>query len=1334
MDTRKVLGIIFSILFVGAFTFVLCWGIINFNKVKESMSGTAIYTQEDVNNAYQDGYDTALEDKAEYDELINGYRDTITTLNDNISKLNSQVSTLTNANNDCQTKINSLNNIISQNESTIENLNNTITTNNSTIDYLTSEINILSETKTNLETQITALNNNITNKEVIISGLNSQIVDLQNDINYKRTQIVELNNQVTALQIEIDELSSSDNKNAILIENLNSQIVNLNNEIKLLENSIANKTSEIETLNSHITTLNAEITSLKAQVIEKVASITSLENQVANLTTLNSQLEQTNESNTKTISTLNNQIVNLNSQISELTLQIQNNSTNVSSLNNKIAELENSIAYYEQYIAGLESNDQVVATFEFNGSVYNIQVLPKNSYASVINPESDNYVTFNGWTVNGQTVDVSTYPITQNTKFVADITCKYDVVFKVDGNEYNRQIVVENNLPTIPATPVKDGYEFDGWSLDGVNVIDINTYLVKEHSVFIAKFTKLHIVNFVYESETISTQSIRNGNIAKNIAVEDTVYKKFNGWKVNGSLIDITTYKVSADTTFVADITYSYDVVFSVDNSNYDSQIIVSNHYVAVPENPTKAGYVFDGWMLNNEIVNPANVRITANTTFVAKFTKLLNVSFVVEGETISTQQIRNGEVATTINVDSTAYRVFNGWTINNNIVNVSEYEITENTIFTASITYKYDVTFLVDDAVFNSQIVAKNGSANIPNNPTKSGYMFDGWTTNGTDIVNVSTYTITKNTTFIAKFTRQYTVTFKYEDNILSTQLIRAGLTASSVNVDSTQYKVFNGWLLNGEVVDVPSISINADIEFTASITYKYDVKFMVNEDVYNEQLVIKDSFAVAPNNPTLPSCDFVGWTINGTDVINLSTYKITNHTTFKAKFSQWATVQFKYENQIINTQNVSLNKYANDVSVQSTDKKVFKGWSIDGINVVSVANTPITKNTIFVALIDYYYDVSITKDGSSVYSARLPKNATINYSANTERQYYTFDGYFVGNTQINLSTYKITSDVTIVEKYTINSGMYDYLNDKFYTWQEMLDQGMAKVVDGHILEYVTTPNSYHSESDYCIDYNRGLFVVIDDSIDTIGQGPQNYSTCFYSQHFVGLYVPSSVQLIKAYAIKGISIQKLELYDFRGTMEVGCFQQLYSLEKVFLNKEVQIVQGEYHYDYMWQSQITVFTDAPSRPSYWCDEYNSCRYRVKGASSSSYYETTITVVYNSSYENHPYYYWEELTKSTESHNLVGLTNKETLIELQVSGITQADFDSGIVRVNINNETLLLNSLNTVSDKNNSYTFSLSFDNRLQVITLICKPKQTLTSSFKITSLAVEYYRYYPEVV
>ena len=109
METRKILGIIFSLLFLGAFAFVLSWGIINFNKVKDSMSGTQIYDSEDINKAYQDGYDTALKDKEEYTELINGYRDTITTLNDNISQLNSQITALTNSNRDYANQVDSLN-------------------------------------------------------------------------------------------------------------------------------------------------------------------------------------------------------------------------------------------------------------------------------------------------------------------------------------------------------------------------------------------------------------------------------------------------------------------------------------------------------------------------------------------------------------------------------------------------------------------------------------------------------------------------------------------------------------------------------------------------------------------------------------------------------------------------------------------------------------------------------------------------------------------------------------------------------------------------------------------------------------------------------------------------------------------------------------------------------------------------------------------------------------------------------------------------------------------------------------------------------------------------
>ena len=60
--TRKVLTIIFSILIVGAFAFVLTWGIINWSKVKEGMAGNGLYTQDDVQKSYEDGYSTAPEE------------------------------------------------------------------------------------------------------------------------------------------------------------------------------------------------------------------------------------------------------------------------------------------------------------------------------------------------------------------------------------------------------------------------------------------------------------------------------------------------------------------------------------------------------------------------------------------------------------------------------------------------------------------------------------------------------------------------------------------------------------------------------------------------------------------------------------------------------------------------------------------------------------------------------------------------------------------------------------------------------------------------------------------------------------------------------------------------------------------------------------------------------------------------------------------------------------------------------------------------------------------------------------------------------------------------
>ena len=559
-----------------------------------------------------------------------------------------------------------------------------------------------------------------------VNTLNDEITMLINTNRDYETHVSNLETQKTSLLEQVENLTTIKSNNDTTISSLNTQIIQLQKEVADLENSSNDK-------DETITQKNTQITSLQSTVL---------------------QLQKTNELNIETITNLNNQIASLNTQISDMTLQIQNNSTNVTALNNKIAELEKSVAYYEQYIANLENGEQVVATFEFNGSVYNIQIVNKNSTVSVVNPISTDYVIFNYWTVNGEQIDLSNYQITSNVKIVANVTHKYDVKFMVDATEHNTQIVIKNGYATIPANPIKTGYEFDGWTINGVDIVNPNIVAITQNTTYIAKFTKLHTVTFMYEDEIYTTQTVRNNEYSSNVSVVNTDYKVFNGWKLNDVIIDVNTQKIVADTVFVADIVYKYDVKFMVDETEYNTQIVIKNGYATIPANPTKTGYEFDGWTINGvDIVNPNIVAITQNTTYIAKFTKLHTVTFIYENTTYTTQSVRNNECSSYVKVNSTTYKVFNGWKLNDVIIDVNTYKIVADTVFVADIIYKYDVKFIVDGVEYNNQIITKNSCSLIPVTPTKKDYNFIGWSIDGTNIVNVSTYAITENTNFVAIF-----------------------------------------------------------------------------------------------------------------------------------------------------------------------------------------------------------------------------------------------------------------------------------------------------------------------------------------------------------------------------------------------------------------------------------------------------------------------------------------------------------------------------------------------------------------------------------------------------
>lgn len=570
--TKKVLTAIFSILIIGAFAFLITWGIINWSKVKEGMSGSGLYTQDDIQNAYEDGYNTALTDKDEYDKLINSYRETISTQNDLISQHASEA-----------------------------------------------------------------------------AALNNSIKDHQGQINT-------LNEQKAALEKQIDNLNIIKENNDTIIEELNDEIGALNYRVQVLQTSKDQNANQIAALNS----------------------------QIENLQSLNAQLQETNELNLQTINGLNAQIASLNEQIDHLHTQIQTNLTAVTDLNSRITELQNSVAYYEQYIAKFETDNKVTVTFEFAGTVYNLQLVEKGSKVTVAEPTSTEYLIFNGWTVNNEPIDLSTFVVNEKVTIVADVTYRYAVKFVVEGEVKSTQIVEQGQYVDEPTKPRKTGYTFDYWTYGDAEVI-FDQFPITQNVTFIAKFTRLYDVSFVYEGETLTTRRIKENATTTPYAVTSTERKVFNGWTVNGEIVSVNDYHITADTVFVADITYKYEVLFMVDGNVHNRQMVEKQTVLTVPSKPTKTDYTFEGWSLDgNRVLIINNYVITEDTTFTAIFRlSTFTIEFKNGNSVVSSYQAKEGQYLS--NIPKVYDNAFAGWSTDGiTIIDLSEYTVYGDETFIA--------------------------------------------------------------------------------------------------------------------------------------------------------------------------------------------------------------------------------------------------------------------------------------------------------------------------------------------------------------------------------------------------------------------------------------------------------------------------------------------------------------------------------------------------------------------------------------------------------------------------------------------------------------------------
>ena len=426
---------------------------------------------------------------------------------------------------------------------------------------------------------------------------------------------------------------------------------------------------------------------------------------------------------------------------------------------------------------------------------------------------------------------------------------KYMITFNSDGGSYvSSQEIKKGGYGYKPNDPIKEGYEFVEWQLNG-KTFDFTSKINK--NITLKAVWQLEKQSYKVEltldgkSQTIE---VKDGEI---IDLDELIFEEKEGYKIewysNDEIFDIETYKITKNISLNGKYIElkSFTITFDSDGgSKVESQKVYENKKVNQPQSPTKNGYVFDAWYLNNSKYD-FNEKVTKDITLKAKWIedknlKKYEVKFDSEGgSNVASQTIIDGKTATKPNNPTKNGYRFIEWQLNGKTYDFSS-KVTSNITLKAvwQQVVIYTVSFNTDGGTkYPNQIVESGNKATNPGSPTKSGYVFTGWD------FDFNT-PITNNKTINAKWRElyKYTVRFNLNGGSCSNcenQIITEGGKATNPGKPTRSGYNFLGWDFDFSKVITSDITINAKwqqksytIRKTSADNFSPDVILSVEED----------------------------------------------------------------------------------------------------------------------------------------------------------------------------------------------------------------------------------------------------------------------------------------------------------------------------------------------------------------------------------------------------------------------------------------------------------------------------------------------------------------------
>jgi uncharacterized repeat protein (TIGR02543 family) len=424
----------------------------------------------------------------------------------------------------------------------------------------------------------------------------------------------------------------------------------------------------------------------------------------------------------------------------------------------------------------------------------------------------------------------------------------YTVTFESNGgSKVEAQTVGSGGRVTEPEDPVKAGFLLDGWYMNEALSTPWNFLYntVNKDMTLYAKWKPAYTVTFDSTGgSAVEAQTVGSGD--RVTEPEDPVKAGFlfAGWYKEAALAiawDFWYNTVAADTTLYARWQPAYTVTFeSNGGSAVEAQTVAPGYRAAKPEDPAKAGSLFDGWYMNEVLSTAWNFNsdtVNKDMTLYAKWKPAYTVTFESNGGSeAEAQTVGPGDkVAKPVDPAKDGY-LFDGWYKEAALTNI--WDFSSDTVSADMTLYaKWKITYTVSfDSTGGSEAEAQTvGSGNkvtAPANPAKDGYLFDGWYKEAalTNIWDFSSDTVSAAVTLYAKWKIAYTVTFEGNNGGQAvTQTVGSGdRVIKPANPGRTGY-FFDNWYKDAALDtpwDFPSDTVSTDITLYAKWwTQEYSV-----------------------------------------------------------------------------------------------------------------------------------------------------------------------------------------------------------------------------------------------------------------------------------------------------------------------------------------------------------------------------------------------------------------------------------------------------------------------------------------------------------------------------